>query len=198
MASLELWLVCHGETPWSREGRAQGQSDPPLSELGVRQAELLGRRLTGVSFDEVYTSDLARARYTARLALPAAEIKLDARLREMHFGVWEGKIWSSLEDDDRRALERWRQDPYRCRAPGGESYEDLLERVSAWLAELPPSGRVIAFTHGGTVRCALYRFTGLPQGASWRFQIDTGSVTRLVIGAGGAVVSAVNDTAHLR
>lgn len=194
---LELWLVCHGETPWNREGRAQGQSDPPLSELGVQQAELLGRRLAGVSFDEVYTSDLARARYTARLALPGAEIQLEKRLREIHFGSWEGKPWEALEGEDKAALEAWFKDPYRQRAPEGESYEDLLARVSAWLAKLPPTGRVAAFAHGGTIRCALYHFTGLPQGASWRFQVDTGSLTKLVIGEQGAILGAVNDTAHL-
>ncbi len=198
MASLELWLFRHGETPWNREGRAQGQSDPPLSELGVRQAELIGRRLSGVDFDEVYASDLARTRYTARLALPAAEIRLEQRLREIHFGSWEGKVWSELEGEDREALGAWFKEPYRRRAPDGESYEDLLARVSGWLKTLPASGRVAAFTHGGTIRCALYHFTGLPQGASWRFQVDTGSLTKLVIGDQGAILSAINDTAHLR
>jgi alpha-ribazole phosphatase len=194
---LELWLVRHGETPWNSEGRALGQSDPPLSELGVRQAELLARRLGAVAFDEVYASDLTRARYTARLALPASEIRLEPRLREIHFGSWEGKRWGSLQGEDKRALQAWRKDPYRERAPGGESYEDLLGRVSAWLAELPASGRVAAFAHGGTIRCALYHFTGLPESAAWRFQVGTGSVTRLLLSEGGTVLQAVNDTAHL-
>lgn len=193
---LELWLVRHGETPWNSEGRALGQSDPPLSELGVRQAELLARRLGKVAFDEVYTSDLARARYTARLALPAAEIRLEPRLREVHFGAWEGKRWAALQGEDKIALHAWRKNPYRERAPGGESYEDLLARVEAWLTELPTTGRVAAFAHGGTIRCLLYHFTGLPE-AAWRFQVDTGSLTRLFLGEQGAVLQAVNDTAHL-
>jgi len=194
---LELWLVCHGETPWNSEGRALGQSDPPLSELGVRQAELLARRLSVTPFDEVYASDLTRARYTARLALPASEIRLEPRLRAVHFGSWEGKFWEALQGEDKRALQAWRKDPYHERAPGGESYEDLLGRVSAWLAELPASGRVAAFAHGGTIRCALYHFTGLPESAAWRFQIATGSVTRLLLSEQGTVLQAVNDTAHL-
>ncbi len=194
---LELWLVRHGETPWNSEGRALGQSDPPLSELGVRQAELLARRLGKVAFDAVYTSDLARARYTARLALPAAEIRLEPRLREVHFGAWEGKRWAALQGEDKIALQRWRENPYRERAPGGESYEDLLARAEAWLAELPTTGRVAAFAHGGTIRCLLYHFTGLPVAAAWRFQVDTGSVTRLFLGEQGAVLQAVNDTTHL-
>lgn len=194
---LELWLVCHGETPWNSEGRVLGQSDPPLSEHGVRQAELLSRRLSGVPFDEVYASDLARARYTARLALPAAEIRLEPRLREIHLGAWEGKRWEALTGEERAALGRWRKDPLRERAPGGESYEELLARVSAWLAELPGSGRVAAFTHGGAIRSALYSFTGPPERAAWRFQVDTGSVTRLLLSPHGAVLQAVNDTVHL-
>lgn len=194
---LELWLVCHGETPWNREGRALGQSDPPLSELGVRQAELLAQRLAGLAFTEVYASDLTRARYTARLALPAAEIRLEPRLREVHFGGWEGQRWQELRGDDHQALTLWRQDPYRTRAPGGESYEDVLTRVAAWLLELPSEGRVIAFAHGGSIRSALYHFTGLPDSAAWRFQIDTGSITRLLLGPQGAVLQAINDTALL-
>ena len=193
---LELWLVRHGETPWNSEGRALGQSDPPLSELGVRQSELLARRFRTVAFDEVYASDLTRARYTARLALPAAEIRLEPRLREIHLGDWEGKRWTALEGKDEAALQTWRGDPYHERAPGGESYEDLLRRVSTWLPELPTSGRVVAFAHGGTIRCALYAFTGLPKAAAWRFQVDTASLTRIRLGE-PTVLEAVNDTAHL-
>ena len=196
-AVLELWLVLHGETPWASEGRALGQSDPPLSEYGVQQAERLAGRLRDVGFDTVYASDLTRARYTARLALPAAEIRLEPRLRELDFGVWEGKAWASLTGDDRGALERFRRDPYREHAPGGESYEDVQARVRAWLDELPPSGRVAAFTHGGVVRSLLYSFTGLPGGAAWRFATDPGSLTRVQLGPQGAVLYALNDTAHL-
>lgn len=196
-AVLELWLVCHGETPWTSEGRALGQSDPPLSEFGVQQAEALARRLAHVRFDAVYASDLARARYTARLALPAAEVRPEPRLRDLNFGAWEGKAWAALTGDDRRALERFRADPYRERAPGGESYEDVRERVTAWLTELPTSGRVAAFTHGGAVRALLYSFTGLPDGATWRFATEPGSLTRVQLGPQGAVLQAVNDTSHL-
>ena len=101
------------------------------------------------------------------------------------------------ESIDVQALERFRRDPYREHAPGGESYEDVQARVRAWLDELPPSGRVAAFTHGGVVRSLLYSFTGLPDGAAWRFATDPGSLTRVQLGPQGAVLYALNDTAHL-
>lgn len=194
---LELWLVCPGETPWNREGRALGQSDPPLSELGVRQAELLAQRLAGVNFTQVFSSDLARARYTARLCLPAAEIRLEPRLREVNFGRWEGQRWQDMRGEEKKTLDLWRQDPYRAQAPGGESYEAVRSRVAAWLLELPQDGRVVAFAHGGSIRSALYHFTGFPEHSGWRFQIDTGSVTRVLLGPQGAVLQAINDTALL-
>ena len=194
---LELWLICHAETPWNSEGRALGQGDPPLSEFGIQQAERLAQRLANVSFDEVYASDLTRARYTARLALPAAEVRLEPRLREVDFGSWAGQYWDQLTGEDAQALQSWRRDPYRTRAPGGESYEDVLLRTSAWLAELPLSGRVAAFTHGGAIRSLLYSFTGLPERAAWRFAVQTGSLTRVALGNQGTVLQAVNDTAHL-
>jgi probable phosphoglycerate mutase len=194
---LELWLIRHGESTWNRENRIQGQSDVPLSELGVRQGEALARRLRGARFDAVFSSDLQRAHHTARLALPAAEVQLDARLREIHFGVLEGKVWEGLEGDEGRILERWREDPYLNRLPQGESYRDLSERVADWLESLPRSGRVAAFAHGGTIRSVLYRFTGQPDGHNWRFFIDNTSISRLVIGERGVIIHSVNDAAHL-
>ncbi len=194
---LELWLVRHGETLWNREGRALGQSDPPLNELGIQQAECLAKRIGHLRFDAVYASDLSRTRYTSRLVLPAADVQLEPRLREIDFGAWEGKYWREMEGADKRALDAWFKDPYRNRAPEGESYEDLLGRVREWLGELPKSGRAVAFTHGGTIRSALYHVTGLPHAQTWRFQVDLGSVTRLVIGDMGIIVSKVNDTSHL-
>ena len=194
---LELWLIRHGESTWNRENRVQGHSDVPLSEPGVAQAEALARRLQAQRFDAVFSSDLQRAHHTARLALPGAEICCDARLREIHFGVLEGKIWEGLGGDEGRILESWREDPYLNRLPQGESYRDLAERVAAWLDDLPRAGRVAAFAHGGTIRSALYRFTGQPDGHNWRFFIDNTSISRLVIGEQGTIIHSVNDAAHL-
>ena len=63
---LHLMLVRHGETEWNAQRRYQGQSDTPLSELGVRQAKLVAERLAGREIDALYASDLMRAWETAQ------------------------------------------------------------------------------------------------------------------------------------
>lgn len=194
---LELWLIRHGETDWNAQGRIQGAADVPLNARGLRQAALLGERLAGEPFDAVYASDLARARATAETALPGADVRLDPRLRELAYGVLEGKVWSDMSDEEAAIAAHWHEDPYARRVPGGESYADLTERVEAFRAALPSRGRIAAFSHGGTIRSALYAVVGRPNGAAWRVAIGNTAITRLRFDERGVTVVSVNDEAHL-
>ena len=194
---LELWLIRHGETDWNAQRRIQGASDVPLNALGIDQAERLRTRLVGVPFDAVYASDLSRAHATATTALPGAHVRLDARLRELAYGVLEGKAWSEMSAEETAIADHWHEDPYTRRVPGGESYGDLTARVEAFRAELPERGRVLAFSHGGTIRSALYAVFGRPNGAAWRVAIDNTSITRLHFDERGVTVVSVNDSAHM-
>src|SRR6266850_4226595 len=96
MRSTRLCLVRHGETAWNAEGRVQGQLDLPLSETGLAQARALAAVLAGESFSAIYSSDLARARQTAQplAGLLKKEVFLDARLRERHYGVFQGMTYA--------------------------------------------------------------------------------------------------------
>lgn len=142
-----LVLVRHGATAWTDQHRLLGWTDLPLTPEGEAQARALRGRLRG-PFDRVYSSDLQRALRTAALAWGLA--RPDPRLRELHFGAWEGADWFGLPDAARQALLRF--DDFA--APAGESAQDLLRRVRAFVAELPP-GRHLLFTHGGVVRALL-------------------------------------------
>ena len=128
---IRVLVVRHGVTLWNKEGRYQGQTDIPLSDEGISQAEAVGRRLAGEPVCRVYSSDLARARMTASIIARHhdIEVKTDRRLREMYFGEWEGltfdeigKKWPGLRD-------KWLKDPVNLRPPGGESASDLISRV---------------------------------------------------------------------
>jgi probable phosphoglycerate mutase len=142
---LELWLVRHGETPSSRDGILAGWDDVPLTEKGVAQAEAVRPVLDGSPFAGVWSSDLRRAIHTALLAWgqPVA----DPRLREINFGGLEGARWETLEEVHKKALINF--DAFN--PPGGETLEEVRERVSGFLSELPP-GRHLLFTHGGVIR----------------------------------------------
>ncbi|MDE3075406.1 MAG: histidine phosphatase family protein, partial [Chloroflexota bacterium] len=92
MTSGRLVLCRHGQTEFNATFRYQGHVDIPLNDLGRQQAEALRERLAEESIDVAYTSDLARARDTAVIAMAKLEVPLleDQRLREASFGRWEG------------------------------------------------------------------------------------------------------------
>jgi broad specificity phosphatase PhoE len=195
---LEIWWIRHGETAWNRDGRIQGASDVPLDELGRAQAKALARRLDAAAFDAVYASDLLRAIETATIALPGREPTLDPRLREFAYGVLEGRRWDEvLPPEVEEGVRAWRADPRRQRVQGGESYGDLMARVQSFVADLPAAGRVAVFSHGGTIRAALYAVTGPPVEGGWRVEIANTSITRLRFVGRRATLVVVNDHGHL-
>jgi len=162
---MELWLVRHGETTYSATKRVAGWSDPPLTELGRRQAEALRAVIDGSEFDGVWSSDLVRAVESARLAW--GDATPDERLRECNFGALEG---CSYEEADSTYGEVFRV--FRgFQAPDGESHADFRGRILQFIEELAP-GRHLLFVHGGVIR-ALTQDFGID-----RF-LPTGSIVRL-------------------
>ena len=199
---LELWLIRHGETDWNAERRIQGQQHNPLSELGVRQARRLGRRLAGERFDEIYCSDLKRTVQTAELAFPDCTFTFDKRLREISRGVLEGRLGTELVGEQRDVYAAMRRDLFNIRPPGGENYRDLAARAVPWLESLPESGKVAAVTHGGVIFALLHHIVGVEGAANWRFSADNTGITRLRLKDIGSTergvrLITVNDTAHL-
>jgi len=141
----ELWLVRHGETTASVGRRIAGWSNPPLTDVGRREAAAVRTRLDGAEFSSVWSSDLDRAVSSARLAW--GEPTIDLRLREVNFGDLEGH---GYDDVDRQMTEVFMV--FRdFRIPGGESHAELRRRVYGFADELP-NGRHLLFVHGGVIR----------------------------------------------
>jgi broad specificity phosphatase PhoE len=157
---VKLYYVRHGETDWNRDQRYQGQKDIPLNSTGRSQAVRNGRVLVGVlgqaaaALDYV-SSPLLRARETmqlmrAELGLPPLSYRTDDRLREIHYGHWEGELWNELPAKDPQGFAARDADKWGWRPSGGESYRDLSERVADWLGEVERDAVVTA--HGGVMR----------------------------------------------
>lgn len=148
---VQLLLMRHGSTAWNEAGRLCGWRDVPLSDRGRSEADGLRGRAEELLADApraVWSSDLLRARETARLAgLPAAP---DPRLRELNFGALEGARWEELSYPVRAALIRFEG----FRAPGGESVADLAGRVGEFVAGLSPGVHIVV-AHGGVIRLLL-------------------------------------------
>jgi probable phosphoglycerate mutase len=159
-AGVSLYFVRHGETDWNRAQRYQGRRDVPLNDTGRSQARRNGRVLAdalgaGAASLDYVASPLLRARETmelvrAEMALPAAEYRTDDRLCEIHYGHWEGRLWSELPQIDPEGYAARQADPWSWQPIGGESYHMLSERIALWLAEMSDDAVVVA--HGGVSR----------------------------------------------
>ena len=146
--TVRLWLVRHGETEWSADGRLNGWQDVPLNGRGRAQARAVAARLRGQRFTATWSSDLQRAIETARMAW--SEPRIDRRLRELDFGELEGRRWDELDADTQRGLTGFDQ----FAAPGGESTASLRSRVMGFIGGLD-AGDHLVFTHGGVMRLLL-------------------------------------------
>jgi broad specificity phosphatase PhoE len=197
-----LLLVRHGQSTWNQERRIQGQLDPPLSDVGRRQAEQLGQRLAGREFAGFYSSDLKRAAETAQLVSEALNIapKPMPELREIYLGQWEGLRTEDLADRFPEAWASWAEEPNWDLVPGGEGSVAFEARVGQALDALfrrHPQGDVLVVTHGGVIQIALHHVVGRPGRGIFPFRIQNASVSVLERRNGRVVVSGVNDIGHL-
>lgn len=212
-----FYLVRHGQTEWNAAGMYQGQMDIPLDETGRRQAIALRSRLSGVTFDAIYSSTLSRARETAALLITpeagttsAPALSRLAAFDEVSYGDWEGH---TIEQIATLYAEGWRQyqnDPIAGRPPGGESRDDLRRRVVPAFAEIArahaPDSQILLVTHGGTMRAIVIQMLGLELDAYRRLHFDNASLSIVDLCVPGpefqpsdlrGSVVLLNDTAHL-
>jgi len=168
---LELILIRHGECDANRERSYIGWRDSPLTPAGVAATVAL-RSVLPVP-DAVHTSDLGRALKSAGLAFPDIEVRGDARLRELDFGIFEGATYDENVMRHGERFRAWIEDPWNVRPDGGETLGELSLRIDSWLASVMEEYRalwvarpdrpplIIAFTHGGVIRTIAARALGI-------------------------------------
>ncbi|MFP5220033.1 MAG: histidine phosphatase family protein [Actinomycetes bacterium] len=159
-APRRVVLLRHGRTAHNADGVIQGQLDSPLDAAGLAQADAVAAVFAATPPAVLLTSDLARAAATAAALsrTTGTEAVVDARLRELDLGTWQG-----LTGEQVRALHpdewaAWRAGEDVGRG-GGETYREAGARAAAAVRErlddVPAGGTLLAVTHGGTARAAL-------------------------------------------
>lgn len=197
-----LYLIRHGETPWNRQGRYQGQRDVPLNARGRLQAWRLARALGRAGIAAVVSSALRRARFTAsplarRAGVP---VQVDPDLNEIDFGRWEGLTLAQVRARYPEQLEAYLRDPVGYAPGGGEAFQAMADRVRRAyrraLEEAGPGG-VALVAHGAVLKAIVCDLLGLSYRDRGRFAIDNGSVTLFRLGGRYPRLVLLNGTAHL-
>ncbi len=199
----EFIFIRHGETPWNREHRFQGQADPPLNDWGREQAARLGARLADQPADALICSDLLRARQTAEPLARAWRMTpvLRPRLREQAFGDLEGLDVPTIQQQHPELWARWLEQRADFALPGGgESLRTFHTRVVADVVELAAQypGRVLAVvTHGGVLDMLWRTVHGLPLDGLRECDIPNTGINRLRWEGDRLHVVQWADAAHL-
>ena len=151
---MYLYLVRHGQSEGNVLRTFHGQTDYPLTEKGREQARLAAEKLRDVSFARCCASDLTRARETARICLEGRAVEAEAcpALREQDVGEMEGLTWEEMEERYPHLLHPYIEDWFHTIPPGGESPEEMEERVAAWVEDTLRRGEdTLVVGHNGSL-----------------------------------------------
>ena len=172
---MELVFVRHGESAANvlqkdNGGFYCGRFDCELTEHGYEQAKSLKGCEAVTGADVLFSSPLKRARETAS-CFADREILIDERITERSLGVFENKFRADLEktDEYRRYFEDGRFSGFRnsftVSVPGGESYGDVIKRVTPFLEELICGNykKAVIVSHYAAIRCMLKIVKGLSE-----------------------------------
>ncbi|TVS16515.1 MAG: histidine phosphatase family protein [Gammaproteobacteria bacterium] len=189
MAIRELIFLRHGQTEWNADGRLQGRGDSPLTPLGRSQVEAHLDWLASRRPQRLLTSPLGRARATAAILADTLglEVETDPRLMERSMGGFEGWTLAEIEAASPDDISARARDPWNYRAPGGENYDDMSDRVRPLVDDLlaSPPERVVVVSHGTLVRALLCQVLELDRDTTLRLHQPNaiGYVVRLSNGA---------------
>jgi len=170
----KICLVRHGETAWTISGQHTGRTDIALTDRGERDAQELSVRLRGMTFANVVTSPLQRARRTGELAGFGAHAEVDADLLEWDYGAYEGRRTLDI----RAERPGWRLFEDGC--PGGETVDAVGARADRVMARIRGcAGDVLLFAHRDIFRVLAARWLGLAAREGRYFYLATASVSSL-------------------
>jgi alpha-ribazole phosphatase len=173
---MDIYLVRHTQTA-TPKGLCYGQKNVALAESFEHDVAMLKQKLPALKANcRVYSSELDRCLSLANQF--SSLVKIDARLLELNFGEWEGLNFNDIPD---KSLQFWTDNFVDYPAPKGESFTDLVRRVSDFWSDLitTDAEQVLIVTHAGVIRALLAHLLNCPLANAFQFQVAFGSVHKL-------------------
>ncbi|MDI6806647.1 MAG: histidine phosphatase family protein [Candidatus Aenigmarchaeota archaeon] len=200
----DIILVRHGETEWNVGKIFRGRKDIPLNEMGRKQAELLGKYLSEVRVDAIYSSPLKRALDTANLIAKYQPEKIDVQVTEglldINYGEWEGRSEQEVNELYPELYELWNKSPHEVLIPKGESLAAVRERALSAVNEIVSKykGNVALVSHRVVNKVLTCALLGLDNSHFWNIRQDVGGVTIFSYEDNRFILTKHNDTSYLK
>lgn len=178
---VRIYIIRHGETEPNTRFACLGRLDVPLNENGREQAAELTERIKSIDADKIYISPLSRAYETIKpyCALhPEIPVITENGITERDYGEWDNMSFTEIEAADPARYAQWQDNFTGYRVPGGESSEEVQERVNESIDRITSENEgktVFLVTHLGTARQIISRLLRLSLEESWRFTMNNAS-----------------------
>ncbi len=200
---IELYLIRHGQTDYSRENRFCGAIDPPLNDVGLRMADAFGQAYALHAWTAIYASPRVRTRQTAEALARRVklEVQVEDGLAEISYGEWEGLRHDDVRAKWPEAYAYWAADTASRGTPGGETAFQVAARAAPVIERLKArhaSGRILLVSHKATIRILACALLGLDV-RLFRDRIaqPVAAVTSFELKETGPRLLSLGDVSHL-
>lgn len=199
----KIYLTRHGESEWNILKRIQGHKDIPLTNRGIKQANLIANRLIHEDIDIIYSSDLKRAYDTAKIIGDkiGLEPNLSKEFREINFGVWEGLSNDIIGSEYREEIHLWRKEPEKLKIKGGETLQEVQLRSMRKLESIINTNEdknILIVSHGVTLKTMILGILDMDLFYFKNLTIDNVSLSIIEFREYNKVLKVLNDTSHLK
>jgi broad specificity phosphatase PhoE len=198
----ELILARHGETAWNVEKIYRGRSDVGLDEVGIKQAELLGKYVSNYGLEAIYSSPLKRALDTANVIAryQNIDVQIAEGLIDLDYGKWQCLPEREVKRLYPALLNEWHNNPHKVRMPGGEGLDDVRKRAIKVVNDILSNyyGSVVLVSHRVVNKVLICSLLGLDNSYFWNIKQDVGGITVFNYVDNCFVLIRHNDTSYLK
>lgn len=176
---MKITFIRHGETYGNLEKKYSGITDVKLTKIGLKQSDMVVKKIAKFKYDKIYSSPLRRTKYIAENL--NEDICYINELIEFDFGIFEGKTFKDIEKLYPNEWNYWTNNFETYKIPNGESLTEFDNRIHGFLEILllEEYEELLIITHSGVIRSALIYLLELESKDRWKFQIDNCSIVKL-------------------
>ena len=199
----QVVVIRHGRTEWNRVERFRGRADLGLDDVGIRQAQATVERIAGWNVSALYYSPLNRTTTTANIIAGRLNITAEPLpgIIDIDYGGWQGLSPEEAAKKDKDLYTLWLQKPHLVKFPGGESLEEVRERVASSvnnLVERHPDDTIAVVSHKVVCQILILHFLGMDTSRFWQIGQDVSAVNLFEVKDNHSYARLLNDTCHLK